>query len=117
MVFNTVFGYIGATYGHIRKLLVVAFAMLLIALVMLLIYPATINVYYIMIPFIINGFAYSIYSPLIWSIIKYEVDEKYIGTAFGIVFSIYNIIGSIYLVVYGAITDHFNDNRKGYYIA
>lgn len=70
--------------------------------------------WYLYIPFFLHGLAYSIYSPIIFSIFKYEVDEKYIGTAFGIVFSLYNLIYIFYLYTYGAIVDKYEGKREGY---
>lgn len=60
------------------------------------------------IPFILNALAYSIYSPIIWSIIKYEVDQDLIGTAYGIVFASYNLIGLIPLIIYAVLVDSYN---------
>lgn len=84
---------------------------------MLLWYPAYIDVHYVLIPFIFNAVAYSIYSPIIWSIIKYEVQEDMIGTIYGITFASYNILGVIPYIVYGAIADAYNDTREGFFRA
>jgi len=65
-------------------------------------------------PFFLHGLAYSMYSPIVFSIFKYEVDEKFIGTAFGIVFSLYNMIYVFYLYTYGWIVDKYNGKREGF---
>jgi len=89
----------------------------MIALFLILLYPPYININYVIIPFVFNAMAYSIYSPIIWSIVKYEVPEDMIGTVFGIVFSTYNLIGFIPLVIYGAIVDEYNQTREGFFRA
>lgn len=36
--------------------------------------------------------SYSLFSPILWACIKFEVLEDNLGTAYGIVFSIYNLL-------------------------
>lgn len=103
--------------GHFRLQMVLAYYLFLIALVMILWYPAYINIYYVIIPFIFNAVAYSINSPIAWSIFKYEVQEDMIGTVYGIVFATYNLIGIFPYIIYGDITDDYNDTREGFFRA
>lgn len=84
------------------------------ALTILLLYPEEINIYLIIIPFVMLGLSYAMYSPVIWSIIKYEVDESHIGTAFGIVWSAYSATYILFLYLYGWIVGKYNGSRKGY---
>lgn len=34
----------------------------------------------LIIPFVIEGFSYSLISPIIWACVRFEVDQKYVGT-------------------------------------
>lgn len=97
--------------------MVISYSLFLINLLILLYLPEEVNLTWIVLPYIINGIAYSIYSPIIWSIIKFEIDERFIGIAFGIVFSIYNFLYIIELHIYGVIVDKYEGKRMGYYYA
>lgn len=106
-----------AKFGFMRKIMLLSYILFTIALAMLLFFPPEINIYWIIIPFVILGLSYAMYSPVIWSIIKYEVDEKYIGTAFGIVWSAYSATYILVLYLYGLIVGKYNGSRKGYLYA
>lgn len=116
-IFSALFGYIIAKFGYMRKIMLLSYILFISALIMLLAYPIEINIYWIILPFVILGFSYAMYSPVIWSIIKYEVDEKCIGTAFGIVWSMYSATYILFLYLYGLIVDTFKGTRKGYFYA
>lgn len=97
--------------------MVISYVLFLINLLILLYLPEEVSLSWIILPYVINGMAYSIYSPIIWSIIKFEIDERFIGMAFGIVFSIYNVLYIIELHIYGMIVDKYEGKRMGYYYA
>jgi len=91
LIFQSLFAYYVNKYGYRNELMILAYVIFLISLIIINVYPANINPYYLIIPFILQGFAYSLYAPIAYACIKYEVDEKHIGTAFGLLFSLYNI--------------------------
>lgn len=85
LIFQAIFGYLVNKYGQRINLILFSYLLFVIALIIFLIYPENIHLNYILIPFLIIAIGYSLFSPIIWSCIKFEVSEKNIGTAFGIV--------------------------------
>eukprot|EP01084_Bolivina_argentea_P268310 455680_1 len=61
------------------------------------------------------GLSYSIFCAVIWSSVAQIVDERYIGTAYGIPVSIYSLMNSINFVAVGALTNNdVSDNTMKY---
>lgn len=91
LIFQSVFAYFINKYGYRNELMILAYIIFLISLIMINILPKDINPYYLVVPFVLQGLAYSLYAPIAYACIKYEVDEKHVGTAFGLLFSLYNV--------------------------
>eukprot|EP01084_Bolivina_argentea_P268307 455673_1 len=61
------------------------------------------------------GLSYSIFCAVIWPSVAQIVDERYIGTAYGIPVSIYSLMNSINFVAVGALTNNdVSDNTMKY---
>lgn len=62
----------------------------------------------IVIPFLIISVAFTFNSPIGWSCVKFEVDEIHIGTAFGVMMSLYNLVGVVFMYIYAMLVDNYS---------
>jgi uncharacterized membrane protein len=58
------------------------------------------------VPSILLGISYSTYSCILWSNVAFVVPEKTLGTAFGILAVVQNIVGSVSPYVVGYLNDN-----------
>ena len=60
------------------------------------------------------GFTYSTYATVQWAIIPYLVEEKLLGTAFGVLTTLQNVLTAIIPPVNGFIKDKTSEINQGY---
>ena len=73
------------------------------------------NVWIAGVPIMLFGLGYSIFSTIFRVIIPELVEERLIGTAFGIATAILNSTGSVLLVIVGIVQDKTKEHSSGYY--
>ena len=109
-VVTPIFGLISDHIGHRGQLLFISTVMLILS-------------HYIfgwqhlitsVIPLIGLGISYSIFCAVIWPSFAQVVDDKCVGTAYGIPTSFYNLINSVGYIIVGALTKHSNIDQNKY---
>lgn len=96
-------------FGFRIILLNLSYVLFLIGLIIFLILPENlIKFSLLLIPFVIIALGFTINSPIGWSCVKFEVDEQHIGTAFGVLMSLYNLVGILLIQIYAYIVDYYS---------
>ncbi len=112
------FGLVSDKYGKRIKVIILSIVFLLVGHSLFAFLPSYEEPNYIVIlPLFCIGLFYSIYLANIWVCYSLVVDEKLIGTAYGLGMSILNIGLSIVPMIVGYLHDYFKDldNKSGYF--
>lgn len=71
--------------------------------------------YYDLAPMIVSGFAYGIFTGIQWALIPVVVEERVLGTAYGIASSVLNMSLSIVPTIGSIIHDATISTRNGFF--
>lgn len=101
--------------GQRAILMIIASCILITAHAILILCPIYSDGNYIaLIPLGLIGIFYSLYAAVFWPCVPLVVEEKAVGTAFGVITAVQNIMLSINPIVLGAVHDNTEEERGGY---
>jgi len=106
MLTTPFFGYITDKYGHRMKLLFIAALLLVTGNVIMIVLPDCNQCYTILISICILGVFNGMYAATFWACPSLIVEQKALGTAFGLLFSAQNLSAALVPLVVGEIEDY-----------
>ena len=111
------FGKICDKYGNRASMMIFPLCLFVVAITLLIFYPADVPGAATLFPLICTGIFYSTYAAIFWPCIALVVEKRTLGTAYGIVTSVQNLNLAISPIIFGAIHDNYPENRGGYFWA
>ena len=111
------FGKLSDIYGKRVALMTVSCVVFILGHLIIVLLPSNSSTGVIILPLILIGLFFSLFSAVYWPCIPMVVDRNKVGTAFGIVTAIQNLNGVISPLIYGYIVDRTKDFRGGYFFA
>ena len=108
MALTPLFGRFVDKFGKRARLMLISSVIFIITLLGLTLIPDCNVCYYPIWVFLIMGIYMSIYGASFWPSIPLVIDSKYIGTAFGLIYSSLNFFNILMPIAVGWIKDNFN---------